>query len=83
MSAALLIPALILDAAFGEPKVIWDRYPHPAVLMGRLVGWCDKRFNQGANKRLKGAVVMTALGFAALGLGWVIRLGKRATIRPL
>lgn len=74
MSAALLIPALILDAALGEPKLIWDRYPHPAVLMGRLVGWSDDRFNVGSNKRLKGVVVMVALGVAALVLGWLIHL---------
>jgi len=72
MSAALLIPALILDAALGEPKLIWDRYPHPAVLMGRLVGWCDHRFNAGSNRRLKGAAVMAALAVAALVFGGMI-----------
>ncbi len=74
MSAALLIPALILDAALGEPKLIWDRYPHPAVLMGRLIGWCDHRFNAGSNRRLKGAAVMAALAVAALVLGGMIHL---------
>ena len=69
MSASLLIPALLLDAAFGEPKLIWDRYPHPAVLMGRAVAWCDQRFNQGANLRLKGIAVMTGLGMIAVALG--------------
>lgn len=69
MSASLLIPAMLLDAAFGEPKLIWDRYPHPAVLMGRLVGWCDTRFNQGANLRLKGVAVMVALAMGAAALG--------------
>jgi adenosylcobinamide-phosphate synthase len=69
MSAALLVPALLLDAALGEPKLIWDRYPHPAVLMGRLVGWCDQRFNTGANKRLKGVAVMAALAMGAVALG--------------
>lgn len=74
MSAALLIPALLLDAAFGEPKRIWDRYPHPAVLMGRLVGWCDQRFNAGANQKLKGIAVMAALAFGALALGRLIQV---------
>ena len=69
MSASLLIPAMLLDAAFGEPKLIWDRFPHPAVLMGRLVGWCDARFNQGANLRLKGVAVMLVLGMGAVALG--------------
>ena len=72
MSATLLIPALLLDAALGEPKWLWDRYPHPAVLMGRAIGWMDKRFNQGAQKRLKGTATMAALGLAAITLGWLI-----------
>ena len=72
MSATLLIPALLLDAAFGEPKWLWDRYPHPAVLMGRTIGWMDKRFNKGAQKRLKGTATMAALGLAALALGQLI-----------
>jgi adenosylcobinamide-phosphate synthase len=72
MSAALLVPALLLDAAFGEPKAIWSRWPHPAVLMGRVIGWADRRFNTGENRRLKGVVVMTALFAGAAALGAII-----------
>lgn len=74
MSATLLLPALLLDAALGEPKWLWNRYPHPAVLMGRAIGWADRRFNQGAHKRLKGTATMAALGLAAATLGWLIHL---------
>ena len=45
-----LILALILDAIFGEPRALWDRFPHPAVLMGRAVGVMDQRFNHGPNQ---------------------------------
>ncbi len=72
MSATLLLPALLLDAALGEPKWLWDRFPHPAVLMGRAIGWMDQRFNKGAKKRLKGTATMAALGLAAITLGWLI-----------
>lgn len=72
MSAALLIPALLLDAALGEPRWLWDRFPHPAVLMGRLIGWADKRFNTGSFRRAKGAAVMAALGIGALGSGALV-----------
>nr|WP_251363696.1 adenosylcobinamide-phosphate synthase CbiB [Epibacterium ulvae] len=67
----LLIPALLLDAALGEPKWLWSRLPHPAVLMGRLVGLLDNRLNQGSHKRGKGAaatLTLVAVG-AALGIG--------------
>jgi adenosylcobinamide-phosphate synthase len=72
VSAALLIPALLLDAAFGEPKALWDRVPHPAVLMGRAVAWLDDRLNRGEARRLKGVAAVLVLVLGAAGLGWVI-----------
>ena len=70
--AAILAGALLLDAALGEPDWLWRRLPHPAVLMGRLIGWCDLRFNQGGRRRAKGIAVMAALAFGAWGLGLAI-----------
>ncbi|NUB46639.1 cobalamin biosynthesis protein [Fertoebacter nigrum] len=74
MSAALLIPALLLDAALGEPKWLWNRWPHPAVLMGRAVDWADARLNRGEGRKARGIAAMAGLGLAALGLGWAIHL---------
>jgi adenosylcobinamide-phosphate synthase len=74
MSAALLIPALLLDAALGEPKLLWDRFPHPAVLMGRAVAWAETRLNTGENRKARGVLAMAALGGAALLLGWLIHI---------
>ncbi|AWB50421.1 adenosylcobinamide-phosphate synthase [Gemmobacter aquarius] len=68
----LLVPALLLDAALGEPKWLWDRFPHPAVLMGRAVGFAEARLNRGGQRRLKGVVAMLGLGLGALALGWII-----------
>ena len=68
----ILILAMALDALFGEPKAVWDRLPHPAVLMGRLVGWCDRRFNRGAALRAKGVMVAAGLLLTGLILGWLI-----------
>ncbi len=67
--AALLLAALVLDALFGEPRWLWSRLPHPAVLMGRAVGYADARFNAGPHRRLKGALAFAALGAASLALG--------------
>jgi adenosylcobinamide-phosphate synthase len=64
-----LILAMLLDAAFGEPKLIWDRVPHPAVLMGRLVGALDRRFNRGADLRAKGTGVAAVLVSIGLVVG--------------
>ncbi|MEO1637628.1 MAG: adenosylcobinamide-phosphate synthase CbiB [Pseudomonadota bacterium] len=68
-----LIMGLLLDAVMGEPRWLWSRVPHPAVLMGRLIGWCDRHFNKG-NKRLMGIMTMAELAIAAGVLGWLITL---------
>ncbi|HLQ19432.1 MAG TPA: CobD/CbiB family cobalamin biosynthesis protein, partial [Tabrizicola sp.] len=70
----ILIVALLLDAAFGEPRWLWDRLPHPAVLMGRLVGWFDRRFNRDGDLKLKGTLVAAGLTATGLVLGWLIHL---------
>lgn len=69
-----LIFAMLLDAAAGEPRWLWNRIPHPAVLMGRLIGWCDAKFNKGAHKRLMGFMTIAELSIAAAAVGWVIQL---------
>lgn len=70
----ILFLAMLLDAAFGEPKAVWDRAPHPAVLMGRLVAALDRRFNRGSDLRLKGTGVALALTATGLLTGWLIHI---------
>lgn len=64
-----IILAMLLDALLGEPKMLWSRLPHPAVLMGRAVAFADARLNHGPARRLKGvlAVALLVLGAALLG----------------
>jgi adenosylcobinamide-phosphate synthase len=69
----ILVAALLLDTAFGEPRLIWDRMPHPAVLMGRLVAFCDTRFNRGQSLRLRGTLVALGLLCSGLIIGWLIQ----------
>jgi len=71
MSAGLLLGAMALDAVMGEPRWLWSRVPHPAVLMGRLIGLADIRFNTGPRWHNGVLVVMGLVGGAAL-LGVVI-----------
>ena len=65
-----LIFGMLLDALLGEPRWLWSRWPHPAVLMGRLIGWCDARFNSGDHAWRNGILTMAVLvlGAAILGL---------------
>lgn len=64
--------AMLLDAVMGEPKWIWDRFPHPAVLMGRLIAWGEARLNHGDNRRAKGAGLVAGLVLGALILGGLL-----------
>jgi adenosylcobinamide-phosphate synthase len=67
-----LLLAMILDAIFGEPRALWDRASHPAVLMGRAVGLMDTTFNRGRWLRAKGAASLLALLMVGYGLGVLI-----------
>jgi adenosylcobinamide-phosphate synthase len=71
--ALLLAVALALDAVFGEPDVVWSRCPHPAVLMGRAVGWFDDLLNAGQARKAKGVIAVLVLSAGAFALGWAVR----------
>jgi adenosylcobinamide-phosphate synthase len=73
-TAALLILAMLLDAALGEPRWLWDRLPHPAVLMGRAVGALDRRLNKGRARILKGLLTLAILILGAYALGHALSL---------
>lgn len=70
----ILALGMVLDAWLGEPKWLWNRFPHPAILMGRAIGWCDTTFNHGNTQRQNGTLVIVALVAAALITGWLIAL---------
>lgn len=67
--------ALILDAFFGEPRLLWERWSHPAVLAGRWVAALDTWLNRDEGRRARGvlATVMLVLGAGILGclLAWL------------
>ena len=71
-TGVVLAVAMALDALIGEPDVLWRRIPHPAVLVGRAVGWFDKTLNSGGMRRAKGIVAIGVLSGTALLLGWAL-----------
>lgn len=73
-TATILCLALLLDAALGEPRWLWDRLPHPAVLMGRTVRALDERLNTGRGALLAGALALALLMGGAALLGWGLAL---------
>lgn len=75
MSTAFVLSfAMVLDALLGEPRWIWGRLPHPAVLMGRAVGWLEERLNNGTARRAKGAAALALLVLGAAMLGMALGL---------
>lgn len=56
----LLIPLLIgflLDALIGDPQWL----PHPIRFFGKIISFCDKKFNYPPRQKFKGLVVATTL----------------------
>lgn len=78
-----VILAMALDAVLGEPKWLWSRIAHPAVLMGRLIGWADQKMNTGSNtqRRWKGVFLVVGLLVLSVVLGRLIaQLGPVAVV---
>jgi len=74
----ILAAALLLDALLGEPRWLWSRATHPAVLMGRTVATLDRTLNTGAFRRARGILALAlliALALATAALIAVIPLG--------
>jgi adenosylcobinamide-phosphate synthase len=63
LSVIILVGAVILDLLIGDPRWL----PHPVVGMGNLISALEKRWNQGALRRLKGvALTVVVIGFVYL-----------------
>lgn len=74
MTSALLVAlALCLDAVMGEPRWLWGRIPHPAVLMGRAVATLDNGWNRGANRRARGVAALLILILVIGTLAWILQ----------
>jgi len=78
-----LLIALVVDALSGEPAWLYARVPHPAVIMGRAVAWCDRTLNREtdppARRRVMGFLAVIILVSGAFGLGY----GLHALLSPL
>jgi len=69
----ILLVALILDYLIGDPDTVWKKFPHPAVLMGRLISLFEERLNSGKFQMAKGIAVIAILAIIAFILGVIIR----------
>ena len=73
--------ALLLDALMGEPRWLWSRMPHPAVLIGNIIAKASSGFNHSPNQKIKGVILVIGLVLCSGGLGVMLsELGPLAEI---
>lgn len=73
---ALLVLGLLLDALIGDPPALYRRMMHPVAVMGALIGWLDRRFNDPAAapaaRRREGALALAVVLLANAVVGWAL-----------
>ena len=73
----LLYAGLVVDALFGEMQPLFRAVPHPVILAGRAISWCEHRLNRpqrGAGmRRLRGILTVLVLVGLAGALGWALQ----------
>ena len=72
MTLSCILLALILDAFLGEPVWIWSKIPHPTVLMGRIIKWCELKYNNGINRKNKGILFIAFMVIFLAIFGYLI-----------
>ncbi|MFC7052988.1 adenosylcobinamide-phosphate synthase CbiB [Hansschlegelia quercus] len=74
--AAILLIALALDAVFGDPNWLWRRLAHPVVIIGRAIGFLDRKLNRleldESERRRRGVLTLTLVVTAAAAVGWLL-----------
>ena len=72
MTLSCILLALILDAFLGEPFCILSKIPHPTVLMGRIIKWCELKYNNGINRKNKGILFIAFMVIFLAIFGYLI-----------
>ncbi len=79
--ALILLLAVALDAAVGDPAWLYARVPHPVALLGRMAGWLDRELNRDdagdAARRLAGVAALAAVVAVAALVGWALSAALR------
>ena len=75
-SLRVLVLALVLDAAVGDPDWLWRRMPHPVVVFGWAIDQLDHALNNKswseARRRAAGVFAISLLVVGSAALGWLV-----------
>ena len=66
-----LVVGYLLDLLLGDPRQL----PHPVVGFGKIIGWCERHFNQGEHRKIKGCLIAILLPAGTLVCGLAIARG--------
>jgi adenosylcobinamide-phosphate synthase len=79
----LVVAGLALDGILGDMPALFRHVPHPVVLAGRAIAFCDRKLNREirseASRRGRGIVTVMALSGGAALLGFAIEFVCRGT----
>ncbi len=71
---ALLLAALLLDAAIGEAGPLFRYIPHPVALIGRLIAFLERKLNREQrsplDRRWRGVLTVLIVTGLCLAVGW-------------
>lgn len=74
---AVLALALLIDRVVGDPPAVWARVPHPVVVFGKAIAFCDRNFNRSgapdAIRRRNGVIAIMALLCLSLFVGGILQ----------
>ncbi len=70
----ILLLALLIDGAFGDPPAIYRRVPHPVAALGRLIEVLEGRFNRPGEGRLflRGLLLTGGVVTLSATVGWAV-----------
>lgn len=82
-----LILAILLDALLGEPRWLWSRLLHPAVIIGNIISKLSNLMNHAPQQRTKGVLLVLTLaiggGITGLFITWLGPIADVVTVAIL
>ena len=82
-----LILAILLDALLGEPRWLWSRLPHPAVVIGNIISKLSKLMNHAPQQKRKGVLLVLILaiggGITGILITWLGPIADAVTVAIL